>query len=721
MKQLLLAVACKVSLTAAGQSVENKLSPYSRAFIEMNKASKASKKIGLRSLSVVGAGTAAIVHLQEAGNEAGLVELGVRINSRIGHLITATIPVEQLEKVAALPSVKRVEVARPVSKRINRARKAGFVEQVHQGIDLPKGYSGKDVVVGVVDGGFHYGHVNFYDKKRQASRVKRVWHQGKDGAAPAGYTYGTEYTTTEAILAAGTDSIEGSHGSHVAGIAAGADTINGFHGVAPDAELVLVSMGENEAAILDGVRYVFDYAQSVGKPAVVNLSLGSHMGPHDGTSAFDQACDALVGEGKLIVGSAGNEGDAGIHIRKTFAADTLKTFFEFVDDAEKMAMADLWGEPNRDFKVALGIYSIKNRRMVYTTSFLSALGASKRAFPKGNGYGGVFTVITDVSTATNKANIFVVAEMDSLSNDYRLCLLSTAPSGTIDAWAHDGMVNFTSNFIPGFTNPDFSYSVGEIGGTANSIISVGAYTTNLSWKTLSNQTEDLGAYYTMSDIAPFSSQGPTADGRVKPDITAPGMFIASSYNNLPEDVSSSEDLLVKKVSFGGKDHYYGMMQGTSMASPFVAGVMATWLEANPKLTVEQAKEVLKKTAIADIYTGSTVRQGDFQWGYGKVNAWAGLLEVVKASSISDVRTHASQGAFDVEKDGNILNVRYNTDVANATLTLYSLDGKVITTMQAGNVEAGAGSKVFLSALGRGTYILQLSGDNVRRQSVKVLH
>lgn len=721
MKRLLFVVAMTISLAAMGQKVSNKLSPYSQVFIERNKAGNVSLKSGLRSLATGVAGTSAIIHLQEAGNETGLAELGVEVNSRIGNFITAIVPVQKLEEVAALPSVKRVEVSRPVSKRISKARKASFVDQVHQGIDLPKGYSGKGVVVGVVDAGFHYGHVNFYDKQRQTLRVKRVWNQSKTGKTPAGYTYGTEYTTADAILKAENDAVEGSHGSHVAGIAAGADTINGFYGVAPDAELVLVSMGEEESSILDGIKYVFDYAKSVGKPAVVNLSLGSHIGPHDGTSTFDQACDALVGEGRLIVGAAGNEGNSGIHIRKTFVADTLKTFFKFVDDSAKTAIADLWGEPNRDFKVALGIYSMKDKKMVYSTRFVRALGSSMVEKLNGNGYRGELSIVPDISSVTNKANVFIAAKMDSLSEDYRLCLLSTATDGTIDAWAHDAMVNFTSNFISGFTNPDFDYSVGEIGGTANSIISVGAYITNLSWKTLSNQNLNLGSYYTISDIAPFSSQGPTVDGRVKPDIAAPGMFIGSSYNNLPADVSSGKEFLVKKVSFGGKDHYYGMMLGTSMASPFVTGVMATWLEANPKLTAEQAKEILKKTATADNYTGSIVRQGDFQWGYGKVNAWAGLLEVVKASSISDVHTHVSQGAFEVEKNSNVLNVRYNTNVTNAILTLYSLDGKMISTTHVGNTEAGAISKVFLSALGKGTYVLQLSGDNVRRQSIKVLN
>ncbi len=121
------------------------------------------------------------------------------------------------------------------------------------------------------------------------------------------------------------------HGSHVAGIATGADKKSGYHGVAPDADIVFVSFGQNSVDIPNAVKYIFDYAESVGKPCVINMSLGSHMGPHDGTSTIDRFFDSVVGPGRILVGAAGNEGGKRLHVHKTFTEDdkTLKTILGF--------------------------------------------------------------------------------------------------------------------------------------------------------------------------------------------------------------------------------------------------------------------------------------------------------------------------------------------------------------------------------------------------------
>ncbi len=58
-------------------------------------------------------------------------------------------------------------------------------------------------------------------------------------------------------------------------------------------------------SITDGIKYIYDYAESVGKPCVINMSLGYHIGPHDGTSTFDRICDELQGEGRLFGRSFG--------------------------------------------------------------------------------------------------------------------------------------------------------------------------------------------------------------------------------------------------------------------------------------------------------------------------------------------------------------------------------------------------------------------------------
>ena len=239
----------------------------------------------------------------------------------------ADIPTENIGKVAALEVVEYVEMGTPVKGRMDVAKEQAFVGQVHQGMELPQAFDGKDVVIGFVDNGFDYAHPNFRTADKSSLRIRKVWDQNAAGTPPEGYDYGNELDTEEEILAARYDVAESVHGTHVAGIAAGADDTGGhdFAGNAPGADIVLVSVntdgmyeGDN-TTVIDGINYIFDYAGQAGKPCVVNLSLGSHLGPRDGTSSFDRMADELQGAGRLLVGSVGNDGDAACHVSKSFS------------------------------------------------------------------------------------------------------------------------------------------------------------------------------------------------------------------------------------------------------------------------------------------------------------------------------------------------------------------------------------------------------------------
>ena len=165
------------------------------------------------------------------------------------------------------------------------------------------------MVIGIIDCGVQLDHINFYDKDGNL-RIKRVWNQPiNTGTPPEGYSYGSEYKTEEEIKTAQYDDTYETHGCHVLGIAAGSYKENNFHGVAPETDIVVVSYNYNDQSIewnsiSDGLKYIYDYADSVNKPCVVNISLGDVYGPHDGCSILDQVCDALQGEGKLLVGNA---------------------------------------------------------------------------------------------------------------------------------------------------------------------------------------------------------------------------------------------------------------------------------------------------------------------------------------------------------------------------------------------------------------------------------
>lgn len=103
--------------------------------------------------------------------------------------------------------------------------------------------------------------------------------------------------------------------------------------------------------------------------------------------------------------------------------------------------------------------------------------------------------------------------------------------------------------------------------------------------------------YPLNKINYTSSRGPASDGGVKPDVTASGRNEFSRRYLLTSDYyKESSANTVARATINGKSYYWGQMTGTSQASPFVAGVIATWLEANPELSPEDIQLILKKTA-----------------------------------------------------------------------------------------------------------------------------
>src|SRR6185312_7705278 len=130
------------------------------------------------------------------------------------------------------------------------------------------------------------------DTTHSRYRIERVWQQKAQGTPPPGFAYGNELTDTNTIKATGYDTAILSHGTHVTGIAAGSgygsNNNNRFRGFAFESDIVLVAIMPapsewavaGEADIVDGMNYIYNYAASVGKPAVVNLSWGATIGPH---------------------------------------------------------------------------------------------------------------------------------------------------------------------------------------------------------------------------------------------------------------------------------------------------------------------------------------------------------------------------------------------------------------------------------------------------------
>ena len=273
--------------------------------------------------------------------------------------------------------------------------------------------------------------------------------------------------------------------------------------------------------------------------------------------------------------------------------------------------------------------------------------------------------------------------------------------------------------IPGTTNGDTNMTVGEIGGTGNSIISVGAYTSKNTWTSFSGQSQSLNlpnqnTPNVLNQIADFSSKGPTADGRFKPDITAPGNILASSVSRFDSNYVSTSPRTVARLFDATNNWFFGMMEGTSMSSPMVAGIIALWLQAKPNLTVAQIKTILQNTADTDPFTGTGSAIPNNTWGRGKIDAYGGIQYI---NQFLNVDTFDTTNNFIVYPNPTSSKVFITSKEYVSTYEIYNALGQKV---QEGNFNAVLEQEELdLSALQNGMYILNLKADNLNK-TIKVI-
>jgi len=646
---------------------------------------------------------------------------GVKINMIIPgiNIITAQVPVQNIEKIAMLSAVKNLQIGIPVHRKMDKARIVTNVSQVQSGTTLPFSYTGKHVVVGIIDNGFEYGHINFYDSTATTLRIKRVWNQNNTGTPPAGFTYGNEYTTPSSILSAQFDNRTETHGTHVTGIACGADKSNGnsYYGVATGADIAMVSYNLKDSttdnvSVSDGIKYLYNYATSVNEPCVVNMSLGTQIGPHDGTSAFDQVCDALQGKGRLLVGASGNEGSDSMHISQTFsqANPTLKTFFTYYKNTQLIGISDIWGEANKTFSIRVVVYNTTTGTEIYTTPVINAAISFNNTYKLKtlNGAVGSIQIFTERNAVNNKPNAFVGSDMTSIKAGNSIGIIITAQDGTVHAWADDFYSYFISNNLNGWSNGNSNNSVSEIGGTGKKIISVGAYVSKNTFTNTLNQS--YRSNEVLGNIASFSSTGPTIDGRIKPDITAPGSLVVSSYSSAIISDPNYSKSIIKKNIVNGTPYYYGQLQGTSMATPMVTGILATWLEAKNDLSSDEVRTVLQQTSITDTFTGTLPTEGSNIWGTGKIDALKGILLCLRLGEIQKLQDSDNNYILYPNPVIGSLTILFGKKDTNVQVTLYSLNGQKIYTKLIGDVSMTQEVTINLANISTGVYIISVNGD-----------
>lgn len=596
------------------------------------------------------------VLVQTRNSTTGRTLLGIPITAKAGSIVALSVTLSQLLDLARSDDVVYIEPSWKTRPTLDVSVPAIGADTAHA---EPLAAVGEDVAIGIVDTGIDYTHLDFRvdedgDGVEEGSRILALWDQTLG-------LFGTAYRRAdiESDLAYGYGPSAGivrssdtnGHGTHVAGIAAGdgSSSSAGFVGVAPGSTLVVVKTTFYTSDILAAVEYVFDQADAAGLPAVVNLSLGGHEGPHDGTSLFEQGLDELAdAPGRAIVVSAGNEGDLDIH-----AAGTLSGGFDSFDIVpdESTVELTLWYPGTSQFTVV--VVPPSDAAVAATTGMKSGHVATI------DGIVYVDNASSGINPNNGDREVYIRLSSVATGSTWEVRIEDVSGGGRFDAWILSEAAHINGG--------DSSMTIDEP-GNANDVITVGAYTTKLTWPSMAG-TQDFSGVYPLNDLAPFSSRGPTRDGRTKPDVCAPGAFICSA-------LSSTASPLAYLTHTDGM---HTIELGTSMAAPHVSGTIALLLSRDSGLTTTEIKQILHTTSMQDSYTGSIP---SLSWGWGKIDAASAVARVDEIAPPDDPdsdppeKPEVSVAENPAERTAQFL-LDIPAEARTATLRIYTVSGNLV--------------------------------------------
>lgn len=707
----------------------------------------------------------AIIVLSDGVDASGFTAKGVEVTCDLGSvaIISANIDdIIALENNEMVKSISFGELRTPMMDRTRRFTGADVIQAGGEG--LSQAYKGAGVVCGIFDTGLDPNHANFLNADKE-SRVKAVWnYTSSDGSARA-------YLSSEAISKFTTDTKDETHGTHTLGIMAGAYNGNGgrvatinddnrvtvssafkkianpYYGMAPESSIMIGCGPLYDANILSGVKKIVDYADELGMPSVVNLSLGGNIGPHDGTDATSRAL-AELGKRTLIFMAAGNEGGDSISVDRVLGTPAnFSTLLKF--NGNYSGYIDMWtdtSEPftlipvvqdlttgvttevceiNGDAETTLKVASssvtganFTNEMFDKAFSSSSILVSRSKNLSTNNRYNARVNVTIRLNTTSNKNGNLVLGFKIVGKSGQHIQIVSKAEG------ADGSPVFFSSMGQQGFIdgNPDFTISSMACG---ENIVCVGAWNARSIWPVIGGG----GVYFTAAGYelgapAGYSSYGVLADGRSLPDLVAPGTSVISSISSYYMGTVEGQlgdafstfvaNNMSAEQTVNGRANYWEAEQGTSMATPAVAGGVALWLQADPTLGIDEVKRILIETANKDELIPGTYPAAKV--GAGKFNALDGLKTVLGLPlGAVDITGDASRN-FIVTVNGDNVEA-YTAAPGRLVATLTNMQGATVAAATAD----GHSVVVPTAELGAGVYILSVdtpSGRFSRKISIK---
>lgn len=677
-----------------------------------------------------------ILTIEDESDLESLVAKGAEVTYRDGSLVYATLPKALLSEVAEEARSLSMRIPHQAYPSMDVARSVSGVDEVHTGVSINDDiipFTGKGVLIGVVDGGIDPHHIAFTNADGE-SRVAEYIVTQSAFESPTG-AFVADHYDKDNMSSAPTDFECGGHGTHTASVAGGYGAGTIYGGVAPDAELVLVTMGESlyDDEIMYGMKSALNYGKSAKKPIVVNFSLGSVSGPHDGTGQMASAISQTMRrKGQILCFAAGNDAKFDCTLERDFSVDSTPVSTAFAQTyygtPAPYAYMQAWSADAKKTEICVHVIDTDTRQVVYTSDYVSvathkdmhkalylldSYGSEGSLFLElDNYFDGMIFVVGNVLSQNERYVTELLAQLDNVGyySNYALGVSIKSDEGAQVLMSTSAQrCYFKSYGVDSFVSGNGENTISDY-CTSPYVVAVGAWNARKTFTDIYGNVGQLDESYhgPLNGVASYSSYGRNynKEGGNLPHVLAPGTNVVAAV--LGQYYEYYESLVAKNHG-----NYWGTMTGTSMACPFASGVIALWLEAKNDLSRDQVLEIIAATSTTDEYTEDSPERS----GYGKINAYEGLKYIyttylgvesaVAPDELKPIIRHLSDEQLEIV---------LNADVLDGEVMMCDMSGNIVAT------KSFSGNIVELEHRGTaGVYILSIKtekGNSVNRILVK---